>query len=196
MGSRQFLASMSALAGGLLLASFASPAVAGDRCVGDCYVQAKPPVVYRTFKRRIQLERGVYEIDREPALYGWTRRKVALQREWREIPAVYKTVRVTQRTRTRYVWEKRLIRGREVMCKVKVPGERIVTEKRVLVSPARRIAVGAPAYAYSERRVLLRPYKNIAVYHPARHVYARERVAIQPEGYVWRKAGRSELLWE
>jgi hypothetical protein len=196
MGSRQFLTAMSVLAGGLLLGVLAQPALAGERCAGDCYIQAKPPVVYRTFKRRIQLERGFYEIAREPALYGWARRKVALEREWHEIPAVYKTVRVTERTRTRYVWEKRLIRGREVMCKVKVPGERIVTERSVLVSPARRVAIGAPAYAYAERRVLLRPYKNIAIYHPARHVYATERVAIQPEGYVLRKVGRSDLLWE
>jgi hypothetical protein len=196
MGSRKILAAMSVLAGSVLLGSFVQPAQAGKACVGDCYVQARPPVVYRTFKRRVQLEGGVYEIAREPALYGWARRKVAVEREWHEIPAVYKTVSVTVRTPTRYVWEKRLIRGREVMCKVKVPGERVVTEKQVLVSPARRVAVGAPAYAYAERRILLRPYKNIAIYHPARHVYTTERVAIQPEGYVWRKASRSDLLWE
>jgi hypothetical protein len=196
MSSRKFLAALSILTSVLLGVSFAGPAQAGGRCEGDCYVKEAPPVIHRTWKRRIQVEQGVYEIARKPSLYGWVRKKVALGREWHEIPAVYKTVRVSERTRTRYVWEKRLVKGREVMCKVKVPGERIVTEKTVLVSPARRVAVGAPAYAYVERRVLLRPYKNIAIYHPARHVYTTERVAIQPEGYVLRKVRHSDLLWD
>jgi hypothetical protein len=196
MSSRHLLVVLAALTSTALGLFFAAPVQAGGgRCVGDCYVQDTPPVIHRNWKRRIQVEQGVYEIAREPSVYGWVRSKVAVAREWHEIPAVYKTVRVTERTRTRYVWEKRLIRGREVMCKIKVPGERIVSEKRVLVSPARRIAVGAPAYAYSERRVLLKPYKNIAIYHPARHVYTTERVAIQPEGYVLRRARRSEL-WD
>jgi hypothetical protein len=193
MSSRHVLGILSVLMSAVLGLSITGPVQAGSPCHG-CYVQDTPPVVYRNWKRRVQVEQGVYEVVREPSVYGLARRKVRLAREWREIPAIYKTVRVTERTRTRYVWEKRLVKGREVMCKVKVPGERIVTEKQVLVSPARRIAVGAPAYAYVERRVLLKPYKNIAIYHPARHVYATERVAIQPEGYVWRKARRSELL--
>jgi len=196
MSSRQFLAVAAVLTGAVLGVSLAEPAQAGGYCGGDCYVKDTPPVIHRAWKRRIQVEQGVYEVVREPALYGWTRQKVALEREWHETPAVYKTVRVTERTRTRYVWEKRLVKGRDVMCKVKVPGERIVTEKQVLVSPARHVAVGTPAYGYVERRVLIRPYQNITHYHPARHVYTTERVAIQPEGYVWRKARRSELLWD
>ena len=58
-----------------------------------------PPVIHRTWKRRIQVEQGVYEIARKPSLYGWVRKKVALGREWHEIPAVYKTVRIAERTR-------------------------------------------------------------------------------------------------
>ena len=196
MNSRQFLAALAAITSAVAGLSFAEPAQAGGNCGGDCYVKDTLPAVHRTFKRRIQVEPGVYEIARKPALYGTMRTKVALEREWHEIPAVYKTVRVTERTRTHYVWEKRLVRDREVMCKVKVPGERVVTERQVLVSPARRVAVGAPAYAYVERRVLLQPYENIAIYHPARHVYRTEHVTIQPEGYTWRRARRSELLWD
>jgi hypothetical protein len=194
MSSRHLLGILSVLMSAVLGLSITGPVQAGSPCHG-CYVKDTPPVVYRNWKKRIQVEQGVYEIAREPSVYGWARKKVRLAREWREIPAIYKTVRVTERTPTRYVWEKRLVKGREVMCKIKVPGERIVTEKQVLVSPARRIAVGGPAYGYVERRVLLKPYKNLAIYHPARHVYTTERVAIQPEGYVWRKARRSEL-WD
>lgn len=39
-------------------------------------------------------------------------------------------------------------------------------------------------------RVLLRPYRNVSVYHPARYRWITERVAIQPEGYVWRRVSR------
>jgi hypothetical protein len=42
----------------------------------------------------------------------------------------------------------------------------------------------------SGARVLLKPYRNIAIYHPARYRWITERVAIQPEGYVWRRVSR------
>jgi hypothetical protein len=42
----------------------------------------------------------------------------------------------------------------------------------------------------SGERVLLKPYRNIAIYHPARYRWITERLAIQPEGYVWRKVSR------
>lgn len=42
----------------------------------------------------------------------------------------------------------------------------------------------------SDNRVLLRPYRNISTYHPARYRWITERVAIQPEGYVWRRVSR------
>jgi hypothetical protein len=42
----------------------------------------------------------------------------------------------------------------------------------------------------SDNRVLLRRYRNIAIYHPAQYRWITERVAIQPEGYVWRRVSR------
>jgi hypothetical protein len=195
MSLRRLLPVLSVLMSAVLSLLFTGPIQAGGRCDGDCYVKDAPPVIHRTWRKRIEIEQGVYSISREPAQYGWARSKVRLPREWHVTPAVYKTVMVTKRRPTRYVWEKRMVKGREVMCKVKLPGERVTVEKQVLVAPARRVAVSGPRYAYTERRVLIRPYKNIATYHPARHVYTSERVAIQPEGYVWRKARRSEL-WD
>lgn len=181
----------------LALGTGVSRAAEPAACIGNCYVQDKPPLIHRTFNRRIQIEQGVYEIAREPSLYGWTRHKVRRAVTWHETPAVYKTVEVRKRIPSRHVWEKRLIKGREVMCKVRVPGKTVTVEKKVLVSPARRVAAhDGPAYDYVERRVLLRPYKNIAIYHPARHIYTAERVAVQPEGRVWRKARKSDLLWD
>jgi hypothetical protein len=46
-------------------------AKAGGYCERDCAVTERPPLVHRTFKRRIQLEQGVYEIVRTPSVYGW-----------------------------------------------------------------------------------------------------------------------------
>jgi hypothetical protein len=38
---------------------------------------------------------------------------------------------------------------------------------------------------WRQKRILLRPYKNIAIYHRARNHYVRERIAIQPESFIW-----------
>lgn len=69
--TRKFLTALSVLLSGALLVPFAGEAKAGG-CWDDCYTGEKPPVVYRTYKKRIQVEQGVYEIVRKPALYGWT----------------------------------------------------------------------------------------------------------------------------
>jgi hypothetical protein len=42
----------------------------------------------------------------------------------------------------------------------------------------------------SDGRMMLRPYRNISIYRPARYRWVTERVAVQPEGYVWRKVSR------
>ena len=76
----------------IALVSAATPPQAGEYgCEGECI---KQPVLHRTFKRRVVLDRGVYEIAREPSLYGTATRRVLLDSgvEWRERPAVYKTV--------------------------------------------------------------------------------------------------------
>ncbi len=71
MRTRHFLSALSVLLGGALIGSFAGEAQAGgcwDGCVTN---EPNPPIIHRTFKHRIQVEQGVYEIAREPALYGW-----------------------------------------------------------------------------------------------------------------------------
>ena len=157
-------------------------------CTGQCYEEAPAPPIHRTFKRRITIEPGVYEIAREPALYGWATRRVVLNSgvEWRETPAVYKTVRVRQHIRGHVIWEKRWINDRYVMCKVKVPAETVWVDKQVMVSPAKRWKVrSVPVYGYVQKRILIHQYKNIAIYHRAQTRYVHERVIIQPESTVW-----------
>jgi hypothetical protein len=37
----------------------------------ECYVQAPPRPVYRSYIRRDVVEPGVYDVARKPSLYGW-----------------------------------------------------------------------------------------------------------------------------
>lgn len=179
------------LAGVLLFALAAqTPVQAGEGCKGECYERVPHPVIHRTFKRRITTQRGVYEVQRVPSQYGWVRRRILVDDgiEWREKPAVYKTVKIRKRVPSTHRWEMRWINGKYVKCKIRVPGKTVWAHKQVLVSPARRWKVrGKPVYDYAEERILLKPYKNIAVYHPERAYHVRERVTIQPEGSRWRK---------
>ncbi|WP_125461872.1 MULTISPECIES: hypothetical protein [Rhodomicrobium] len=177
-------------AGALALAASAATPQAGDYgCRENCY---DAPSYNRTFKRRVELEPGVYEVARQPSLYGTATRRIPLDSgiEWVVRPAVYRSVRVRQHIRGRVAYEQRLINGRYVMCKIRIPGETVWTEKLVQISPARRTRIRVPhRYAYEERRILLRPYKNIAVYNRARHKYVRDPVSIQPEGWGPYSAG-------
>jgi hypothetical protein len=163
---------------------------AGERgCFKDCYEQGPAPVIHRTFLRRVEVQPGAYEIDREPSVYGLATRRVLLDDgiDWLDRPAVYKTINVRKHVRSHIAWEKRWVNGRHIMCKVRVPAKTVWATKRILVSGARRSKVREnPVYGYMQKQILLRPYKNIAVYHRARHVYVREHVSIQPDGYVWR----------
>jgi hypothetical protein len=72
MSTRHVLGVMSVLLGGALTGSFAGEANAGGCWWSGCDAETKPPIVHRTFKKRIQVEQGVYEIARTPSLYGWT----------------------------------------------------------------------------------------------------------------------------
>ncbi|NJM33789.1 MAG: hypothetical protein HC850_02730 [Rhodomicrobium sp.] len=188
MGAQQILQAMG-LAALIAAMPFAAGVKAGGKsCVGECYEEVAAPSIHRTFKRRVEIERGVYEIEREPALYGWATRRVVLDDgiEWREKPAVYKTVKVRRHIKARTAWEKRWIDGRYVMCKVRVPGKTVWTQKQVMVSPAKRYKVRSkPVYGYVKKRILISQYKNITVYHRARYKYVREQVVIEPESTVW-----------
>jgi hypothetical protein len=171
------------------LLPFGGGAQAGEAgCRGQCYEEAPAPPIRRTFMRRITIEPGAYEIDREPSLYGWATRRVLLDSgvEWRERPAVYKTVQVRRHIRAHVIWEKRWVDGRYIMCKVKVPAKTVWADKQVLVSSGKRWKVRSqPVYGYVSKRILLRPYKNIAIYHRPVEKYVKEKVVIQPESTVW-----------
>jgi hypothetical protein len=174
---------------GLALMLQAGASAGGERgCYGNCYEQGPAPVMHRTFLRRVTSDPGAYEIDREPSVYGLATRLELVDDgvEWRETPGLYKTIKVRQHVRSRVTWQKRWVDGKYIMCKVRVPGGTVWTTKRILVSGAHGSRQrAAPVYNYVQKRILLRPYKNIAIYHRARRHYVRERIAIQPESFIW-----------
>ena len=76
---------------GFALALQTGAPTAGERgCFGDCYEQVPAPAMHRKFLRRVEIERGAYEIDREPSIYGLATRRVLLDDgiDWEETPAV------------------------------------------------------------------------------------------------------------
>lgn len=162
---------------------------AGERgCVGRCYEEVPSPAIHTTWLRRDTLREGVYEIDREPSLYGVATRRVLVDDgvDWHEEPGIYKTVKVRRHIGSSVRWEKRWVDGRHIMCKVKVPARTVWVDKTVVVKPGRRWKVrGTRVYRYESKRVLLRPYKNILIHHRPVHRYAHERVVIQPESTHW-----------
>jgi hypothetical protein len=179
---------LAAGAGMLLGLQIGVAAAGGHHCYRNCYEEVPAPAIHRTFLRRETLQRGEYEIDREPSLYGLATRRVMVDDgiEWQETAPVYKTMTVRSHTKSHVIWTKRWVNGKHIMCKVRVPGETVWVDKRILVSGGHRTKLhGRPTYDYVQERILIRPYKNIAIYHRAQHRYLRERVSIRPESYVW-----------
>ena len=171
------------IVGALVLATTGTASAKGA-CKSECYEAVAPKAIHKTYKYRITTQQGVYEIDREPSLYGWTKRPAY---EWRD--AVYRTATVARKLPARTSWEMRLVGDRYVKCKVRLTAEVVEEERQILVSPAGYVKTGE----YVEKRILLKPYKNIAIYHRANHQYENERVTIQPEGVVWRPIPKSAL---
>jgi hypothetical protein len=93
----------------------------GDRCWHDCYREGSAPSYERTFTRRVEIERGAYEIAREPSLYGWATRQVLVSRpgSWKDygeesyrherrriLIRPYKNIAIYHRARHKYVKER------------------------------------------------------------------------------------------
>ncbi len=156
----------------------------------ECYARAPLRPIHRTYIERDVVEPGVYEVGRSPALYGWHHRAVEIRGPvvWHQEPSVFRTVPVRVRRGGGWTWEKRLIHGREVLCRVRLPATYVTAEKRILVKRGRRWAERTPpATAYVTRRVLLRPYKNYAHFQRPYIAWSRQSLSIEPEGFRWRE---------
>jgi len=161
------------------------------RGFSECYVKAPLRPVHRTYIRRDVVEPGVYEVARTPSVYGWTSEAVEQPGDviWHEEPPVYRTVQVRVRRAGGWTWQSGCVRGKEAICRVRVPGAYVTAERRILVKPGRRWAERTPSsIGYVHRRILLRPYKNIAHFQRPYIAWSREHLTVQPEGERWVRA--------
>jgi hypothetical protein len=67
-------------------ALYAAPAQAGDffHCWRGCEAETWSEPIRKTIIRRIEVEPKLYEIEREPAQYGWIKRKVIVSGNYKD----------------------------------------------------------------------------------------------------------------
>ncbi len=99
-------------------APFAATAQAGDYgCRWKCYTEISPHPIKRTIVSRVEIQRGLYAIEREPSHYGWVKRRVKYvdphtgKRSYRTVKKrillkPYKNIAVHSPGEYRYVREK------------------------------------------------------------------------------------------
>lgn len=99
-------------------ALYSAPAMAGDSyCWRGCEAETWSKPIRKTFTRRVEIEPGLYEIEREPAQYGWIKKKVVTSSTYKgdyEYEVVkkrillrqYKNIAVYHRGRYKLVREK------------------------------------------------------------------------------------------
>ncbi|MBX2806793.1 MAG: hypothetical protein KTR19_12530 [Hyphomicrobiales bacterium] len=72
---------------------YSATAMASDlRCWRDCETETWSTPIRKQLVRRVEEERGLYEIAREPAQYGWVKKKVIVSGSYKG-DYEYKTVK-------------------------------------------------------------------------------------------------------
>jgi hypothetical protein len=81
--SFRLAAALAAVVSGAL---YSVPAQAGDffHCWRGCEAETWSEPIRKTIIRRVEVERGLYEIEREPAQYGWIKRKVIVSGNYKD----------------------------------------------------------------------------------------------------------------
>lgn len=115
--SLQLTAALAVLAVGGALHSV--PAQAGNfiHCWRDCETETLSRPIRKTIIRRVEDKRGVYEIKREPAQYGWIKKKIIVSGYYKDdyeykvvkkriLLKQYKNIAVYHRGEYRLVQEK------------------------------------------------------------------------------------------
>lgn len=163
----------------------------GD-CTSECYTKVRTSAKYGYSERIVVMEPDYKEVREAPALYGVHRRKVMVKPArtiWVHKPAVSHEVsyRVMVSPATVKWVMKRDWMGRDVRCRVVVPGE-YRSMKRTVWTNGRRIAIRKPAeYAWVGEKVLIKPARKQYLHHGAKYGIVRERVRVSPGHHVWVK---------
>lgn len=109
-------AALAAIASGAL---YSAPAQAGDffHCWRGCEAETWSEPIRKTIISRVEVEPGLYEIEREPAHYGWIKKKVITSKNYKDdfeykvvkkriLLKQYKNIAVYHRGRYRLVRKK------------------------------------------------------------------------------------------
>lgn len=211
----------------LLASSVASPALAGGTPV-ECYEHVYRAPVYGSVSERVELYPARTDVQISAPIVGTRERAVQLSPEAvgvRVVPAQYRTIRerfvvepakvverrLPPRTETRYrkelvpggyKWEWRVINGRKVLCKIKIPARYRSVAVRVPVSPERIVNRKVPAvYGYRDKVIEVAPERRERYVIPARYSVDTEPVVLRPKivreipvGPAYRTVKRKVLL--
>jgi hypothetical protein len=158
--------------------------------VEACYRKVVVPAQYTWVAKQVMLKPGWTEVVTTPARYKVKHERVLVTPKrtvWHTTPAQYTTVTenvVVKPASTVWV-KKRSWRG-EVMCKVHMPAETAQVSRKVVVTPAGKVAEVQPAvYTVVEKPVMIAPARSHTVKHPPVYGTVKERVLVQPASATW-----------
>jgi hypothetical protein len=195
---------MAALA---VLSATISPLNAGGRAV-DCYERYSTPPVYGSVTENVQVHPGYTHVEVTPPIYGTATREVPVVGQRivhrrtpatyayheervllepgrtikRRAPAVLETRYKTVKVAGGYVWERRIINGKKVLCKVKLPARYEQVAYQVKVRNGGWVyEQAAPRYGYKTRKVLVTPESTESYVLVPEYETIVEPVLIQPK---------------
>ncbi|WP_137113654.1 MULTISPECIES: hypothetical protein [Mesorhizobium] len=191
-----------------LAANIAAPsAIAGGYPV-ECYEHIQRAPVYGTVTERVELYPATTDVRISAPIIGTRERVTRLSPETvgvRVVPAQYRTIReryvlepakvvqrrLPPRTEARYrkelvpggyKWEWRVINGRKVLCKIKLPARYRTVVERVPVGPDRVVRQKVAAtYGYREKVIEITPERRERYVIPARYASETEQVVLRPK---------------
>lgn len=212
----------------ILAASIGAPSAFAGGYPVECYEHIRRAPIYGAVTERVELYPAHTEVRISAPIVGTRERVTQLNPESvgiRVIPAQYRTIReryvleparvverrLPPRTETRYrkelipggyKWEWRVINGRKVLCKIKLPARYRTLAEHVPVGPERVVRQKIAAiYGYREKVIEIAPERHERYVIPARYSSETEQVVLRPKivqeipvGPAYRTVTRKVLL--
>jgi len=192
----------------ILAASIGAPSAFAGGYPVECYEHIRRAPIYGAVTERVELYPAYTEVKISAPIIGTRERVTQLNPESvgvRVIPAQYRTIkerylvepakvverRLPPRTEARYhkelvpggyKWEWRVINGRKVLCKIKLPYRYRTVVERVPVGPDRVVHQKVAAtYGYREKVIEIAPERRERYVIPARYASETEPVVLRPK---------------